>query len=270
MYSREVLFGRMLGLVDTAQLDILAHASVAIPGCGGTGYTYAECLARMGVGNFRLSDTDKFGLENMNRQFGATVDTVGRLKSEVLEERLLAINPAITVARFDNISELNVSEFVAGASVLCDTIDFFAMQERRLLHRESRCHGVPTVLCCPVAFGVTGHYFNYHENSRIDFDELFDQSDDNTDQQNLEAFGRGLAPSSLYEDYIDNPQLDFENHKVASLSASCLMATSWGATQAISAILGLPTAFAPVPQMYEFDLRAMRFVESSIQHSNHR
>ena len=265
MYSRDVLFGRMLGLVTEEQLDRLGDASVAIPGCGGTGYTYAECLARMGIGHFRLSDTDRFGPENMNRQFGATVDTVGELKAQILEQRLRAINPSVTVERFDNISADNVSDFVDGVSALCDTIDFFAMSPRRMLHQEARRHRVPTVLCCPVAYGVTGHYFNYHENSEIDFDLLFHQSDQNSEQTNLELFGKALAPNALHTDYLADANLDFENHKVASLSASCLMATAWGATQAVSAILGLETAFEPVPAMYEFDLRAMRFVSSTIK-----
>lgn len=264
MYPREVLFGRMLGLITEEQLRTLGEATVAIPGCGGTGYTYAECLARMGIGNFRLSDTDRFGPENMNRQFGATVDTVGRLKSEVLDERLRSINPEITVTRFPDIDEGNVSDFVAGASALCDTIDFFAMNERRMLHRQARAHKVPTVLCCPVAYGVTGHYFNYHENDRIDFDVLFHQSDSHDEQHNLENFGNTLAPNALHRAYLDDPNLDFENHKVASLSASCLLATSWGSMQAVCAILGLPSEFRPVPDMYEFDLRAMQFVSGSM------
>lgn len=265
MYSRDVLFGRMLGLVSGSELNELAHATAAIPGCGGTGYTYAECLARMGIGRFRISDTDRFGPENMNRQFGATVDTIGEIKSDVLAQRLRAINPAIEVERFDAISESNVAQFVEGASVLCDTIDFFAMTARRLLHQQARRHRVPTVLCCPVAFGVTGHYFNYHQNADIDFDELFSQSDDNSEQENLEIFGKALAPTALHTAYLDDPNLDFENHKVASISASCLMATAWGSTQAIVAVLGLESAFEPVPAMYEFDIRAMRFEPSVIR-----
>lgn len=264
MYSREVLFGRMIGLVTADQLEQLGAATVAIPGCGGTGYTYAECLARMGIGHFRLSDTDRFGPENMNRQFGATVETIGELKSEILEQRLRSINPAIEVERFDDISAGNVSDFVEGASALCDTIDFFAMNARRMLHQQARRHQVPTVLCCPVAYGVTGHYFNYHESDKIDFDQLFLQSDTNSEQANLELFGGALAPNALHTDYLTDANLDFENHKVASLSASCLMATAWGATQTVAAILGLDTDFEPVPTMYEFDLRAMRFVTSTI------
>ena len=52
----------------------------------------AEALARSGVGRFLLVDSDRVALSNVNRQIIATLDTVGRFKTEVMRERIMSIN----------------------------------------------------------------------------------------------------------------------------------------------------------------------------------
>jgi tRNA A37 threonylcarbamoyladenosine dehydratase len=81
MYRREVLFNRMYGIISPTELETLKEKTVAIPGCGGVGYTHAEMLVRSGIGNIHISDLDTFGLENMNRQFGATIDSIGEKRT---------------------------------------------------------------------------------------------------------------------------------------------------------------------------------------------
>ena len=56
-----------------------------------------EALARSGVGYFLLVDNDKVALSNLNRQIIATLDTVGRYKTQVMKERILSINPQAAV-----------------------------------------------------------------------------------------------------------------------------------------------------------------------------
>ena len=71
----------------------LAGARVAIFGVGGVGGFVAEALARAGVGAIDLIDSDTVSVSNLNRQIIALHSTVGRLKVEVMAERILDINP---------------------------------------------------------------------------------------------------------------------------------------------------------------------------------
>lgn len=75
----------------------LAGSRVAIFGIGGVGGFTAEALARSGVGTLDIIDDDKVCLTNINRQIFATRKTVGRYKVEAAKERLLDINPDMTV-----------------------------------------------------------------------------------------------------------------------------------------------------------------------------
>ena len=259
-FSREIIFSRMIGLISDEDLNILANKLVAVPGCGGTGFTYAECLIRMGVGAINIADTDTFGPENMNRQFGCTVNTIGKKKSDVLVDRLLSINPEVRVKTFSFIEEENVDEYLDGVDMICDTLDFFVIYPRRQLYAKARQKGIPVVICCPVAFGVTCHIF---DPEGMSFDEYFGITDNLSETDQLKKFGSGLTPSMLYKAYTESPNLDFSNKKVSSLSASCLMATSFGSSIAFMKLLGISTGFKSIPYCYQFDIRAGQFTEVS-------
>lgn len=73
----------------------LARAHVLLLGLGGVGSYAAECLARSGVGELTLVDSDAVSPTNLNRQLEALHSTVGRPKAEAMAERLLDINPAL-------------------------------------------------------------------------------------------------------------------------------------------------------------------------------
>ena len=84
-------------LLSQEALDKLKKAHVAIFGIGGVGGYVAEALARSGIGYFTLIDNDTISLSNINRQIIATVDTVGKYKTDVMKERILSINPKAEV-----------------------------------------------------------------------------------------------------------------------------------------------------------------------------
>lgn len=90
-FSRtELIFGK-------EAMQKLAASRVAIFGIGGVGGFTAEALARSGVGTLDLIDDDRVCLTNINRQIFATRKTVGKFKIDVAKERLLDINPDMTV-----------------------------------------------------------------------------------------------------------------------------------------------------------------------------
>ena len=75
----------------------LRDSHVAIFGVGGVGGHAAEAIARCGVGEITLVDSDTVSVTNLNRQLIATHDTVGKYKTEAMKERILSINPDCSV-----------------------------------------------------------------------------------------------------------------------------------------------------------------------------
>lgn len=90
-------FSRTELLLGKGAMDVLSHARVAVFGIGGVGGYVCEALCRSGVGAFHLVDDDRVCLTNLNRQIIATRKTVGKLKVEVMRDRILEINPKAEV-----------------------------------------------------------------------------------------------------------------------------------------------------------------------------
>lgn len=59
----------------------LRDAVIGIVGTGGIGGAAAARLVRMGALNLKLADPDHFDLTNVQRQYGAGRDTIGRNKA---------------------------------------------------------------------------------------------------------------------------------------------------------------------------------------------
>lgn len=99
-------------LLGSESMEILKNSTVAVFGVGGVGGFTVEALGRSGIGKLIIVDYDTVSESNINRQIIATVDTIGKNKVEVMKDRLLSINPDITVdaknilANEDNIDEL--------------------------------------------------------------------------------------------------------------------------------------------------------------------
>ena len=83
------------------KIEQLKSAKVLVCGLGGVGGYALEALARAGVEFIDVLDADVFTASNLNRQILATVDTVGKRKTDVAKARVLAINPSCKVNAFD-------------------------------------------------------------------------------------------------------------------------------------------------------------------------
>lgn len=75
----------------------LAASHVILFGLGGVGSYTAECLARAGIGELTLVDSDTVALTNLNRQLEALHSTIGLPKSEAVAARLRDINPSLVL-----------------------------------------------------------------------------------------------------------------------------------------------------------------------------
>ncbi len=101
-------------LIGENGLKTLEKANVAVIGVGGVGGYVASMLARCGVGKLTIVDFDIVDETNINRQIVANVNTVGKVKVDVLKEMLLSINPKIQIdAVRKRISKDNLKEIIS-------------------------------------------------------------------------------------------------------------------------------------------------------------
>lgn len=118
-------FERTHILLGDAGLARLAAKHVFVAGLGGVGSYCAEALARAGVGRLTLLDHDVVAASNINRQLPALLSTVGQAKVELMEARIMDINPACrleAVRKFLNTE--NVNQLVpADCDYVIDAID---------------------------------------------------------------------------------------------------------------------------------------------------
>ena len=98
---------------------------IIVFGLGGVGSWCVESLVRTGFEHFTLVDYDTISETNINRQLPATTKTVGKLKTEVLRERFLEINPNVQIEirseayQPDNSDSFNLADY----DVIIDCID---------------------------------------------------------------------------------------------------------------------------------------------------
>ncbi len=118
-------FGGIQRLYGDSAAAAFAGAHVAVVGLGGVGSWAVEALARSGVGGITLIDLDDICVTNINRQLPALSSTVGRLKTEVLAERVRDINPDCQVRVIDDfLSADNLAEYLAApVTAVFDAID---------------------------------------------------------------------------------------------------------------------------------------------------
>jgi tRNA threonylcarbamoyladenosine dehydratase len=100
-------------LVGPEKLEKLKNAGVLVVGLGGVGAIAAEMICRAGVGKMTIVDSDVVEISNRNRQLPALVSTTGKLKSEILKQRLMDINPDLMLTEIsDYITHENAPELL--------------------------------------------------------------------------------------------------------------------------------------------------------------
>ena len=97
----ETQFSRNEIIIGKEKQELIYTKSVAIFGIGGVGSYVAESLARAGIQNLIIIDNDTISISNINRQILALHSTVGKLKTEIMKDRLLDINPNINIITYN-------------------------------------------------------------------------------------------------------------------------------------------------------------------------
>lgn len=131
----------LLGADATEKLN---KAHVAVFGLGGVGSWCAEALARSGVGELTLVDSDTIAESNINRQLCALSSTVGRAKTELMAERIRDINPDIVLHPIKGLYEAeNREAFLAPYDYVADAIDLVSCKLDLIISCRDR--GIPII-----------------------------------------------------------------------------------------------------------------------------
>lgn len=139
------IFERTDMLIGAESRKKLNNSHVAVFGIGGVGSYTVEALARAGVGELTLIDSDTVSESNINRQLFALHSTIGQYKTEVAKLRMLDINPKVRVNMktcffsSDTVDNFDFTEF----SYVVDAID--TVTSKLLLIETARAYEVPLI-----------------------------------------------------------------------------------------------------------------------------
>ncbi len=93
-------FSRLTRVIGDEKFNKLKNSSVIVFGLGGVGGAACEALVRSGVGRVGIVDKDTVDITNLNRQIIATDETVGELKTDAMQRRILSINPNVKIDKY--------------------------------------------------------------------------------------------------------------------------------------------------------------------------
>jgi sulfur-carrier protein adenylyltransferase/sulfurtransferase len=104
----------------------LKAARVLCVGTGGLGSPLALYLAAAGVGTLGLVDFDVVDASNLQRQIIHSTKDIGRKKLDSAEEKLIALNPALNVVKYETmLTSANALEILKDFDVVADGTDNF-------------------------------------------------------------------------------------------------------------------------------------------------
>ena len=92
----------------------IRNSRVVIVGMGAVGSWIAANLVQSGVLYLVLIDNDCVELSNVHRQYGFTEDDIGKVKTSVLKERLLQIEPDVSIEECNMFLDLDNLKKITG------------------------------------------------------------------------------------------------------------------------------------------------------------
>lgn len=144
-YNRQNLFFSMFNDDYKSYNDYFKERNILILGLGGIGANVATILERAGFNNFTLVDYDVVEESNLIRQFPYNNDEIGKLKTEVMKQKLKNSNVKCKnlkiIKEEDIANEIKLSDFV-----LC-TVDKPQRIVRRLINKVCIKNDKPVLFC---------------------------------------------------------------------------------------------------------------------------
>lgn len=142
MAKEDSIFDRLTLLIGDEAMASVRNKRLIIFGVGGVGSWCAESLIRSGISHLTIVDCDRVCVTNVNRQLQATTKTIGRVKVEVLKERLMEINPSAEINAMQEVySAANAEMFhLEDYDYVIDAIDSLENKMQLIMHATS-CQG---------------------------------------------------------------------------------------------------------------------------------
>ena len=165
-------FTRTEMLFGTPAMETLKNAHVAVFGVGGVGSYAVEVLARSGIGELTLIDSDEVSISNINRQLVAMLSTIGRKKVDVAREHIHDINPGCIVHTYpmfylpENADKIDLSAY----HYVVDCIDTMVAK----IELIKRCHNlnVPIIASMGAANKIDPTLFKVSDIYKTQMDPL--------------------------------------------------------------------------------------------------
>lgn len=125
------MFERVSSLIGEDNLEKIKTKSVLVIGLGGVGGYAVESLIRSGIQKIILVDYDRVDITNLNRQIIATRDCILDFKTDVMERRILSINPDVIITKINKKIDLeNIDEiFEYSFDYLIDACDTIVVKQ---------------------------------------------------------------------------------------------------------------------------------------------
>lgn len=258
-FDYDLAFSRNIGWVTPEEQRSLKNKRVAVGGLGGVGGSHLIALARLGVGGFTISDLDEFEIHNFNRQYGATVSSIGQPKVDVMEKVLRDINPEADVRCFKSgITLETVDEFLADADIYVDSLDIYALPVRRKIFQRCYEMGIPAVTAAPVGMGTSMLIFLP---GKMSFEEYFCLEGRSFEEQ-IFCFIIGVAPSMMMMKYLKvEDTVNLFKRKVPSTVFGIELSAGVACTNVLKLLLNRGEIIA-APRGLHFDAYLNRLVKT--------
>jgi len=258
-FEYDAAFSRNIGWVTEEEQKRLRNTRVAIGGLGGVGGVHLLTLARLGIGRFSIADFDVFDIVNFNRQVGATVQSLGRPKIDVLGEMARDINPELELKMFpEGVGRESLDDFLDGVDVYVDGLDFFAFDARRMTFSACERKGIPVVTAAPLGLGTALLVFGP---GGMSFEDYF--GFEGADEIEMAIrFLVGLSPAMLQRGYVmDMSRVNLAERRGPSCIAACQLCAGVAAVETLKLALGRE-GVRMAPWGSQYDAYRMRYIRT--------
>ncbi|OEU75962.1 MAG: hypothetical protein BA874_01275 [Desulfuromonadales bacterium C00003068] len=232
MIEYDEIYTRNIGLFTIEDQQKLRDSVVSIAGVGGVGSYQAVALARQGVGELRIMDPGVFDEPDLNRQYGAMMSTIGDNKAIATTKILKDINPYLNIKTYTRAAESKeeIEEFIEGADLVIDAIDYAGFGHKQILHACARANG-QYILSSPIpGFGATLMVFSP---DGMTMEEYYDAPSDPAHYKDYILSMDKLMPTEI----IPSAYRDFEQGRIGALSTNGASAQLSGALAGLEAAL---------------------------------
>ncbi len=159
-FSRQIIL-KDIGIIGQKKIF---SSKVLIIGAGGLGCPVAEYLSRAGIGKIGIVDNDKIELSNIHRQSLFGTPDIGKLKVEVVKNKIKLINSNTKVKAYKiRLNKKNFEKIINEYDYIVDGSDNF--QTKFLLN--DTCLKYKKNLFTGAVSKFDGHIFNFNFKKKI-------------------------------------------------------------------------------------------------------